>query len=113
MFSHHIGDFFDIWSPTTFEIVRLRTSNAAIRYVVRHDCHRSTLNNLADYFSPYQGLVADSAFIQTSDAQVEGFFVGPHKYHVHTSNSPIRSVSMMIGEAPGAETEVKLRTSNA
>jgi hypothetical protein len=37
LFSHSVGDFLDMWSQNSFEVVRLKTSNAPINHgVCRH-----------------------------------------------------------------------------
>ncbi|KAJ6632148.1 hypothetical protein B0H10DRAFT_1937835 [Mycena sp. CBHHK59/15] len=90
MFSH-IASFFDFWSPTEFGVIRLKSSLATINH---------------------GSLMGESAFIQTSNAKVEGFFAGTQKLSVQTSNSPINSVALMIGESRGSEVDVELRTSN-
>ncbi|KAJ6525063.1 hypothetical protein DFH09DRAFT_1189003 [Mycena vulgaris] len=90
LFSHSVGDFFDIWGPNTFEVLRLKSSNAAI---------------------DHGSVVARSALIQTSNAKVQGFFCG-FKLSVQTSNAPIVSTAIMVGESPGSESRVQLRTSN-
>ncbi|KAJ7276659.1 hypothetical protein C8J57DRAFT_1126950 [Mycena rebaudengoi] len=90
-FSHKVADFFDFWSPTEFGVIRMKSSNAAI----------------------YHGsLIGEAAFIQTSNAQVEGFFGGSEKLSVKTSNSPIRATAMMFGTAAGSEVDINLETSN-
>ncbi|KAJ6541980.1 hypothetical protein DFH09DRAFT_1282687 [Mycena vulgaris] len=90
LFSHTVGEFFDLWSPTSFEVIRLKTSNAAI---------------------DHGSFIALSALIQTSNAKVEGFF-GGFELSVQTSNAPIVSTALMFGESPGSESRVHLRTSN-
>ncbi|KAJ7123818.1 hypothetical protein C8R43DRAFT_1031660 [Mycena crocata] len=90
LFSHTLGDFFHLWSATSFEAVRLKTSNAAINH---------------------GSLIAMSAFIQTTNANVSGFF-GGLDYNIQTSNAPILATAMMFGEGPGTESRVNLKTSN-
>ncbi|KAJ7697788.1 hypothetical protein B0H17DRAFT_347687 [Mycena rosella] len=90
LFSHAIDDFFDIWSPTYFDAIRLKTSNAAI---------------------VHGGLVGRSAFIETSNAKVEGFFEGLD-LRVKTTNAPILSTAIMVGELAGSESRIQLETSN-
>jgi len=89
-FSHSAGDFFSIWSPTSFEVIRLKTSNAAINF---------------------GSLVGRSALIQTTNAKLEGFFSG-HEVSAQTSNAPIDLIAMMLGERAGSESRVNLKNSN-
>ncbi|KAF7333511.1 hypothetical protein MVEN_02367300 [Mycena venus] len=90
LFSHSCDDFFDFWSPTSFEVIRLKTSNAPIHY---------------------GGLVGRAGFIQTSNADVRGFF-GGYEVMVQTSNAPIEAIAFMFGESPGSESRVQFKTSN-
>ncbi|KAJ7102820.1 hypothetical protein C8R44DRAFT_808595 [Mycena epipterygia] len=90
LFQHDVGEFFDIWSPTSFEVIRLKTSNAAINH---------------------GALIGLAAFIQTSNAKIQGFF-GGFALRVKTSNAPIVSTAMMFGERAGSESRVNLKTSN-
>ncbi|KAJ7876563.1 hypothetical protein B0H13DRAFT_2055043 [Mycena leptocephala] len=85
-FSHSFDLPFDLWSPTSFEVIRLKVSNAAINF----------------------GLVGHSAFIQTSNAKAEGFFSGV-ELGVQTSNAPIEVTALMFGETTGAESRVQLK----
>ncbi|KAJ7491260.1 hypothetical protein FB451DRAFT_1389975 [Mycena latifolia] len=90
-FSHDIvGDFADWWSPTRFGVLRFKSSDAPILY--------------------HTGLWADSAFIQTSNARVEGDFTGTNRLHIHTSNAPIAASAWMSGV--GAGSEITLSTSH-
>ncbi|KAF5381736.1 hypothetical protein D9615_005391 [Tricholomella constricta] len=91
-FSHQIGDFFDLWSPTAFNTIRLKTSHAPIAY---------------------GALCGERAFIQTSDAEVNGYFCGSNLLSVRTSNARIHTIAMMFAQAQGAETKVHLQTTNA
>ncbi|KAJ7664420.1 hypothetical protein DFH06DRAFT_1295673 [Mycena polygramma] len=88
--SHSVGDFFDIWSPTSFDDIRLKTSNAAV---------------------DFGSLVGSSAFIQTTNAKVQGFF-GGFELGVQTANAPIKCTAMMFAESAGSESRVNLTTSN-
>ncbi|KAF8207702.1 hypothetical protein K438DRAFT_2013190 [Mycena galopus ATCC 62051] len=90
LFSHSGDSFFSIWSPTSFEVIRLKTSNAPIHH---------------------GSLVGHAAFIQTSNADVRGFFAG-YEFMVQTSNAPIEATTFMFGESPGSESRVQLETSN-
>ncbi|KAJ6606429.1 hypothetical protein DFH09DRAFT_8519 [Mycena vulgaris] len=91
MFTHDItGTFADWWSPTMFGVLRFKSSDAPIIYNA--------------------GLIADSAFIQTSNAQVGGEFTGMNRLHIHTSNAPIGVYAWMSGR--GAGSEVTLITSH-
>ncbi|KAJ7472150.1 hypothetical protein FB451DRAFT_1037053, partial [Mycena latifolia] len=90
LFAHNIGDFFDLWSPTSFEVVWLKSSNAPI---------------------DHGSLIGRSAFIQTSNAQATGFF-GGLVLVVQTINAPIISTAFMFGESDGSESHVQLKTSN-
>ncbi|KAJ6582849.1 hypothetical protein B0H10DRAFT_1962354 [Mycena sp. CBHHK59/15] len=89
MFSHRFSGFGDWWSPTAFGTLRFKASNAPILY---------------------DSLIGDSAFIQTSNAEVEGEFTGKNKLAVQTSNSHITSWAWMSGEGSGSE--INLRTSH-
>ncbi|KAF5381737.1 hypothetical protein D9615_005390 [Tricholomella constricta] len=91
-FSHHIGDFFNFWSATAFNTIRLKTSHAPIYY---------------------DALCGETAFIQTNDAEVKGLFYGWNTLSVRTSNAQIHTVAMMVPQAQGSETKVHLETSNA
>ncbi|KAF7335562.1 hypothetical protein MVEN_02210200 [Mycena venus] len=90
LFSHGTDDFFSPWSPSSFEVIRLKTSNAAINF---------------------RGLVGRSAFIQTTNAKLEGFFSGL-EVSAQTSNAPIDIIATMFGERSGSESRVNLKTSN-
>ncbi|KAJ7727221.1 hypothetical protein B0H16DRAFT_259195 [Mycena metata] len=90
MFAHSIGHFFDFWSPTTFRIVRLKSSNAGI-----------------DFGSVF----SEAAFIQTTNAEVKGFYCGL-ELGVQTSNARIETPALMFGSHNGFESKVTLRTSN-
>ncbi|KAJ7758896.1 hypothetical protein B0H14DRAFT_2975483 [Mycena olivaceomarginata] len=90
LFSHRVDGFFDLWSPTSFEVVRLKTSNALMSH---------------------GSLVGRAGFFQTSNAKVEGFFCG-YEYAVQTSNAPIDATALMFGESAGSESQVQLKTSN-
>ncbi|KAJ7102831.1 hypothetical protein C8R44DRAFT_808620 [Mycena epipterygia] len=90
LFQHDVGDFFDMWSPTSFEVIRLKASNAAINH---------------------GDLMAESLFVQTSNAKIKGFF-GGLELSVQTSNAPIASIAMMYGANAGSESRVNLKTSN-
>ncbi|KAF7333510.1 hypothetical protein MVEN_02367200 [Mycena venus] len=83
-------EFFSLWSPTTFEVIRLKTSNAPIHY---------------------GSLMGRAGFIQTSNADVRGFF-GGYEVMVQTSNAPIEATAFMFGESPGSESRVQFKTSN-
>ncbi|KAJ7214055.1 hypothetical protein GGX14DRAFT_618220 [Mycena pura] len=89
-FSHSAGDFFSIWSPTSFEVIRLKTSNAAINF---------------------GSLVGRSALMQTTNAKLEGFFSGL-EVSAQTSNAPIDLIAMMFGQRAGSESRVNLKNSN-
>lgn len=91
-FSHKVGEFLDIWSPTAFGTIRLKTSHAPI---------------------DYGALMCEAGFVQTNDAQVEGFFAAAKSVNIRTSNALIRSVSMMFPQSSGYESEVHIHTSNA
>ncbi|KAJ7842853.1 hypothetical protein B0H14DRAFT_3456592 [Mycena olivaceomarginata] len=73
LFSHRVDGFFDLWSPTSFEVVRLKTSNALMSH---------------------GSLVGRAGFFQTSNAKVEGFFCG-YEYAVQTSNAPIDATALI------------------
>ncbi|KAJ7748770.1 hypothetical protein DFH07DRAFT_1062464 [Mycena maculata] len=88
-FAHTTMDFFDWWSPVSFEVIRLRTSDAAI----------------------HSGLMGRALFIQTSNADVQGNFAG-YELGVQTSNAPIQVAAIMFGENVGSESRVQLKTSN-
>ncbi|KAJ7026933.1 hypothetical protein C8F04DRAFT_1123733 [Mycena alexandri] len=90
LFSHNVGDFFDIWSPTTFEVIRLKSSNAAI---------------------DFGSLISQAAFIQNNNAEVKGFY-GGLEVGVQTSNARIDVTALMFGSHDGSESKVTLRTSN-
>ncbi|KAK7039345.1 hypothetical protein R3P38DRAFT_2899015 [Favolaschia claudopus] len=89
-FSHHVGDFFDIWSPTSFDVIRLKSSNAEINH---------------------GALIGRAGFFETSNSDVRGFF-GGFDYEVKTSNAQIQATAFMFGESTGSEARVKLQTSN-
>ncbi|KAJ6531555.1 hypothetical protein B0H10DRAFT_2247832 [Mycena sp. CBHHK59/15] len=74
LFSHELDDFTDIWGGALFEVVRFKSSNAPI---------------------DHGGLIAHSAFIQTSNAQIQGLFLGFDEYSVQTSNAPIVSMALL------------------
>ncbi|KAJ7328831.1 hypothetical protein DFH08DRAFT_1084360 [Mycena albidolilacea] len=82
--------FLDIWSSKSFEVVRLKTSNAPI--------HHGSLEGRAGFF-------------RTSNAKVAGGFAG-YEYAVQTSNAPIEATAFMFGETAGSESRVQLKTSN-
>ncbi|KAJ6569292.1 hypothetical protein B0H19DRAFT_1256937 [Mycena capillaripes] len=82
LFSHSAGDFSSIWSPTWFHV---RSSNAAIDI--------------------------GSAFTQTTNAKVNGFFAG-FELVVQTSNAPKDVIALMFGESRGSESRVNLTPSN-
>ncbi|KAJ6558395.1 hypothetical protein B0H19DRAFT_1150969 [Mycena capillaripes] len=90
LFSHSAGGFFHLWFATSFDAIRLRSANAAI---------------------DFGSLVGKSAFIQTTNAKVEGFFGGPELV-AQTSNAPMDVIAFMFGESPGSESRVNLTTSN-
>ncbi|KAJ6523368.1 hypothetical protein B0H19DRAFT_1277016 [Mycena capillaripes] len=90
LFSHSAGKFFHVWSPTWFDVIRLRSSNAAINF---------------------GSLVGSSAFIQTTNAKVNGFFAGLELV-AQTSNASMDVFALMFGESPGSESRVNLTTSN-
>ncbi|KAF7351985.1 hypothetical protein MVEN_01160700 [Mycena venus] len=91
LFSHTLDNFFMLFFPwTVFEHIRLRASSADIQY---------------------GSLIARAAFIETSYGKVEGLFSG-YELKVHTSNSPIDSVALMLAEGAGSEARVELKTSN-
>ncbi|KAJ7849448.1 hypothetical protein B0H13DRAFT_1906182 [Mycena leptocephala] len=91
LFSHTLDKFFMLFLPwTIFEHIHLRASNADIQY---------------------GSLIAHAAFIHTSNGKVEGLFSG-YELKVHTSNSPIDSVALMLAEHAGSEVRVELKTSN-
>ncbi|KAJ7102829.1 hypothetical protein C8R44DRAFT_808612 [Mycena epipterygia] len=90
LFQHAVGEFFDIWSPTSFEVIRLKTSNAAINH---------------------GSLMGRSGFIQTSNAKIQGMFSGL-ELSVQTSNAPIGCTAMMFAESAGSESRVNIKTSN-
>ncbi|KAJ7727226.1 hypothetical protein B0H16DRAFT_1591073, partial [Mycena metata] len=90
MFTHSIGDFFDIWSPTSFEVIRLKSADAGI---------------------DFGSIVSEAAFIQTTNAEVQGFY-GGLELGVQTSNAPIKATSLMFGSHDGSESKVTLTTSN-
>ncbi|KAJ7816415.1 hypothetical protein B0H14DRAFT_3877869 [Mycena olivaceomarginata] len=68
-----------------------------------------TLDKFFMLFLP--SLIARAAFIHTSNGKVEGLFSG-YELKVHTSNSPIDSVALMLAERAGSEVRVELKTSN-
>ncbi|KAJ7123826.1 hypothetical protein C8R43DRAFT_1135878 [Mycena crocata] len=94
LLSPTLGDVFHLWSATSFKAIRLRSSNALI---------------------DHGSLVAMSAFIQTTNTNVSGFFgfFGGLNYNVQTSNTPILlATAIMFGEGPRTESHVNLKTSN-
>ncbi|KAJ7834016.1 hypothetical protein B0H13DRAFT_2370094 [Mycena leptocephala] len=92
LFSHELDDFTDIWGGALFEVVRFKSSNAPI---------------------DHGGLIAHSAFIQTSNAQIQGLFLGFDEYSVQTSNAPIVSTALLAtDEDRPSGPRVDLRTSN-
>ncbi|KAG6856856.1 hypothetical protein H0H87_012673 [Tephrocybe sp. NHM501043] len=91
LFSHHVGDFFDLWSPTFFRTLRFNSYDASIDF----------------------GVPGESAYIETSSAQVQGFFAGVKSLAVRTSNAPIHSNAIMLAQAPGSETHIDLETTNS
>ncbi|KAJ7259037.1 hypothetical protein C8J57DRAFT_1515737 [Mycena rebaudengoi] len=74
LFSHELDGFTDIWGGELFEVVRFKSSNARI---------------------DHGGLIAHSAFIQTSNAQIQGLLLGFDEYSVQTSNTPIVSTTLL------------------
>jgi hypothetical protein len=106
-FSHSFDHFFDLWSPTSLEVIRLKVSNAAINFGVS----LSVSYVILLLKSSFQSLVGHSAFIQTSNAKAEGFFSGV-ELGVQTSNAPIEVTALMFGETTGTESRVQLKTSN-
>ncbi|KAJ7202142.1 hypothetical protein GGX14DRAFT_463953 [Mycena pura] len=93
LFSHALDDFTDIWGGAIFEVVRFKSSNAPIHH---------------------GGLAAHSAFIQTSNAQVQGLFLGMDAYSVQTSNASIASEALLAADedSPNSGPRIDLRTSN-
>ncbi|KAJ7473735.1 hypothetical protein B0H11DRAFT_2236565 [Mycena galericulata] len=92
LFSHELDDFTDVWGGALFEVVRLKSSNAPI---------------------DHGGLIAHSAFIQTSNAEIRGLFLGFGEYSVQTSNAPILSTALLAtDEDRPSGPRVDLRTSN-
>ncbi|KAJ7107410.1 hypothetical protein C8R44DRAFT_857980 [Mycena epipterygia] len=92
LFSHELDDFTDVWGGALFEVVRFKSSNAPI---------------------DHGGLIAHSAFIQTSNAQIQGLFFGLDEYSVQTSNAPIVSTALLAtDEDRPSGPRVVLRTSN-
>ncbi|KAG6908839.1 hypothetical protein DXG01_003005 [Tephrocybe rancida] len=92
-FTHHGGSFFDIWSPSAFfETIRFKSSNASI---------------------DIGAMLGESAYVETSNAYVQGFFAGTKSLAIQTSNAFVRSTAMMLAQAIGSETSVDIHTSNA
>ncbi|KAJ7050991.1 hypothetical protein C8F01DRAFT_1177076 [Mycena amicta] len=91
LFTHKFGELFHFFSGTSFETIRLKSSNAEM---------------------DFGGLIARAAFIETSNAEAKGFF-GGFELDVRTSNGKITTTSMMFGEAQGTESRANLWTSNA
>ncbi|KAK7055853.1 hypothetical protein R3P38DRAFT_2761011 [Favolaschia claudopus] len=90
-FSHTTGNFYTIWSSLSFGIIRFKTSDAPINFV------------------SMSGL---SAFMQTSNAKVEGFFNGLDGVAVQTSNAAVDLTAIMYGKDTGSESQVNITTSN-
>ncbi|KAJ7725298.1 hypothetical protein DFH07DRAFT_854172 [Mycena maculata] len=90
LFSHHFDSFWDFFSGISFMAIRLKTSNAPIRYL---------------------GLIARALFIQTSNANIQGLFVGTDVF-MQTSNAPIKLFALLFGESVGAESRAQIKTSN-
>ncbi|KAJ7187142.1 hypothetical protein C8R46DRAFT_936258 [Mycena filopes] len=91
MFSHNLALAFDLWSPTSFDVIRLKSANAGI---------------------DFGSLLSHTALIQTSNAPVRGFFGGV-ELGIQTSNGPIESTAMMFGAREGSESKLTLKTSDA
>ncbi|KAJ3722162.1 hypothetical protein DFJ43DRAFT_671041 [Lentinula guzmanii] len=91
-YTQNLGDFFDIWNPVGFGIVRLKGRNEAI-------------NSL--------GLFVESAFFRTTNAPVSASFFSNDAVHIRTTNAPIESMVWAIGSHEEAITEVSLRTNDA
>ncbi|KAF7290838.1 hypothetical protein MIND_01325000 [Mycena indigotica] len=90
LFSHHVGEFFHFFSGTDFERIRLRSSNAPV---------------------DFGSLIGRSAFIETSNAEMRGFFAGL-ELDARTSNGELKATAFMFGDADGAKAPVNLWTSN-
>ncbi|KAJ7273114.1 hypothetical protein C8J57DRAFT_1506662 [Mycena rebaudengoi] len=90
MFAHNIiGSFADWWSPTFFRDLRFKSSNAPI---------------------VWDGFNARSAFIQTSNAEVQGELDPENKVHIQTSNAAVRC--SVWKARSGSESEIKIITSH-
>ncbi|KAF8829567.1 hypothetical protein HHX47_DHR3000488 [Lentinula edodes] len=90
-YTQSFGDFFDLWSPNGFAVVRLKGGNETIRSL---------------------GMFAESAFIQTSDAAVSANFYSSDAVHIRTTNAPIDGVVWAFGQKDEAITEVSMKTNN-
>ncbi|KAF7290841.1 hypothetical protein MIND_01325300 [Mycena indigotica] len=93
-FSAHLPffayDIDDLWTQyAAFEILRLKTVDAEITY---------------------EGLLASSIFLQTSNANVSGFSDG-YELDVCTSNAAIEAISRFQAEEPGQVLRLNLKTS--
>ncbi|KAJ6570974.1 hypothetical protein DFH09DRAFT_1079941 [Mycena vulgaris] len=88
LFSHNVGNFFNLRAPSWFEFIRLKTSNKAIDHGI---------------------VYVRSVLLQTNKAKVQrGVFA--QLLSVKTSNAPIIFNAIILGET-GDETQVQLITS--
>lgn len=90
-FTHIFESFFDIWRPIEFGVVRLKAANAPV-YV--------------------GGVISHSAFVQTTNAEIQAGFFSVDEIQLRTSNAPLRGTAIGLGQSTGANTNISMITTN-